>query len=46
MYVDVFRKINQTDIKYSNGTFLDYSSDITYAVIANQLVGNRSKFIP
>jgi hypothetical protein len=30
MYVDVMRQIDVTDFQYSNGTFINYASDVTF----------------
>ena len=30
MYVDLFRKINSSDLQYKNGSFYKYAPDVAY----------------
>ncbi len=45
MYVDLFRKINASDLQYSNGTFFDYAPDVAYMTPAVEMVRTRLKFL-
>lgn len=46
MYVDLFRKIDQKNLQYDNGTFFESASDVAFMTPAIELAGTRLRFLP